>query len=786
MKPRKLACLFLALSPLPLAAQSQLFEAYEFNDAPGTLGKEFGSTLAVDGSTLLVADEEYTSQGVTQSGAVFVYERVGGSWTRTGELVEPDPQTFSFYGRALALHGDTAVVGTSSRDGAGAGNIEVGQAWIFERDASDPLVWALAAVLDSPSTLPQGRFGTAVDVHGDRVVVGSTPVGIQNKGSVYVYERDLGGPGAWGLAQTLQTSYPDNGFGQSVSLEGDVLAVGSFKLAQVNTGAAVVFEADASGVWSEHQVITETMGVSSLGTQVALQGDTLVVTDWFAMGNRGAVLFYERTPPGPGGTFQQVNQFVGPTSPNAGSLGSYFGTTLALSGDRVLVGAKEDFTGGLSMGSAYLFERKDGVFQPGPQLLASDPGYLDEFGFAVALTGSEALVGAPQGGPGATTPYFPDIDALALDSNAGVLYGQSLEQLIRIDPADGSASYVAPMGLTNVQGMAFDPGSDTLFGVNKNNGLMTIDRQDGRATVVGSLGGLDVISLAFDASTGWLYGATVNPPGTTLAELLRIDPIDASFVIVGPLEEGSSEVDCDGLAFDAESGLLYGAGLFGVRRIDPATAQAVTVGSLSKRTAMADRAGSALLTVPDESTATLEQLDVAGALVVAPIGVWGSTSTDDPGAVYVHTLPTIDTAYCDAGLSALGCLAELSSLGVASATASSGFSLVAEGVQGNKDGLFYFGTNGRQANPWGNGTSLQCVVPPVWRGGLLAGTGSNGQCNGFFDQDLNARWCPSCPKPNQNPGVGATVQAQLWYRDPNNPSNKTSSLSNAIEFTVAP
>ena len=37
----------------------------------------------------------------------------------------------------------------------------------------------------------------------------------------------------------------------------------------------------------------------------------------------------------------------------------------------------------------------------------------------------------------------------------------------------------------------------------------------------------------------------------------------------------------------------------------------------------------------------------------------------------------------------------------------------ASGVQGQKDGLFFFGTNGQQANPWGNGTSYQCVVPPV-------------------------------------------------------------------------
>ena len=112
--------------------------------------------------------------------------------------------------------------------------------------------------------------------------------------------------------------------------------------------------------------------------------------------------------------------------------------------------------------------------------------------------------------------------------------------------------------------------------------------------------------------------------------------------------------------------------------------------------------------------------------------------------------------------------------------------LSATNVEGVKDGLFFFGTGGRQAKPWGNGSSYQCVVPPVKRGGLLFGVGSNGACDGAFTQDLNALWCPTCPKPGHNPGAGTVVQAQLWYRDPWNSSNQTTSLSNAIEFTLGP
>ena len=140
-------------------------------------------------------------------------------------------------------------------------------------------------------------------------------------------------------------------------------------------------------------------------------------------------------------------------------------------------------------------------------------------------------------------------------------------------------------------------------------------------------------------------------------------------------------------------------------------------------------------------------------------------------------------AYCTAGTSSSGCTAQLAATGTASATAAAGFDLVAAGVEGGKDGLFFFGTNGRQANPWGNGTSYQCVVPPVKRAGLLNAVGTPGLCNGSFSQDLNALWTA---KPAKNPGAGSVVQAQLWYRDPFNTSNQTTSLSDALEFCVAP
>jgi hypothetical protein len=142
--------------------------------------------------------------------------------------------------------------------------------------------------------------------------------------------------------------------------------------------------------------------------------------------------------------------------------------------------------------------------------------------------------------------------------------------------------------------------------------------------------------------------------------------------------------------------------------------------------------------------------------------------------------------YCTAGTSASGCMGTVVAGGTPSATAPNGFTLTGLGIEGNKDAIFFWGTNGRQANPWGSSSSLQCVVPPAIRGGLLPLTGTTGQCDAAPSQDLNALWCPTCPRPQKNPGAGSTVNAQCWYRDPFSTSNQTTALSDGIEFVLCP
>jgi hypothetical protein len=140
--------------------------------------------------------------------------------------------------------------------------------------------------------------------------------------------------------------------------------------------------------------------------------------------------------------------------------------------------------------------------------------------------------------------------------------------------------------------------------------------------------------------------------------------------------------------------------------------------------------------------------------------------------------------YCTAGTTSSGCQALISAIGTSSATAATGFSVNATNVEGNKSGLLFYGVNGPKpaATSWGATSSFQCVQPPLKRAAVQDAGGTIGQCNGAFSTDLNARWTA---KPNHNPGAGARVDGQYWFRDPAGPVPDTA-LSDAVTWTVCP
>jgi hypothetical protein len=141
-------------------------------------------------------------------------------------------------------------------------------------------------------------------------------------------------------------------------------------------------------------------------------------------------------------------------------------------------------------------------------------------------------------------------------------------------------------------------------------------------------------------------------------------------------------------------------------------------------------------------------------------------------------------SYCTAGTTTNGCNATLSSSGTPSASGAGEFTLHATGVEGQKQGLFFYGLSGAQASPWGTSSSFLCVKAPTQRMATQSSGGTAGACNGSFASDWNAFIAANPSALGQPFALGDQVQVQAWFRDP--PSPKTTSLSNALTFVVCP
>ncbi|MCC6408664.1 MAG: PD40 domain-containing protein [Planctomycetes bacterium] len=143
--------------------------------------------------------------------------------------------------------------------------------------------------------------------------------------------------------------------------------------------------------------------------------------------------------------------------------------------------------------------------------------------------------------------------------------------------------------------------------------------------------------------------------------------------------------------------------------------------------------------------------------------------------------PTV-ASYCTAGTSSQGCTPTLSATGTPEAGASSGFTVSATGVDGQRNGLCFYGVSGPIAAPFANG--VLCVKPPLQRMSVQNSGGTAGACDGQIAFDWN-QYVASHPIAVGAPFVGGeTVWIQAWIRDPQTPFE--TALSDALWFQVCP
>ena len=362
----------------------------------------FGRAVAIDGDTIVIGAPFFSDNGGNNNykGRVFVYnlDSVSGEWSFTTQLASPGVNNDDFFGQSVDVD-DTA------------GRIVVGEPGdnivrIFERDAQGN--WS--HVSDLTPTLrmnhTSGRFGWDVALEGDRVVVGDpTEEDDSNNavGGVYAFERASNGN--WGQ-MTIQNLPQDTNarLGYTVSLDGDYFAVSAPLFDQVY----VYRYRSASSDWDRtSNVPINGISGSVFGFGLSLDGSDLAVGapdfDLSGGNDQGAAGILSGV-----GTWSQSATFNAPSNERASD--EAFGRSLSLEGDLLIVGrpslegemeSSTDLTrngfSGLDRGArsgAEVFRESGGNWS---RIRNFNPANNDvlHVGYDVGVSGAYMVIGAP-------------------------------------------------------------------------------------------------------------------------------------------------------------------------------------------------------------------------------------------------------------------------------------------------------------------------------------------------------------------------------------------------------
>lgn len=345
-------------------------------------------------------------------------------WT-TAALSPTDVLGSDRYGTSVCISGNLAIVGAGSDDVTGVGTDE-GSAYIYRFDGT---TWIEEVKLINPTpwARPTDRFGTSVAItstdHGDVAVVGAYLWDFVNEnqttqrssGVAYVYRKT---GATWFQTPEARLIPIDHAggdlFGLSVSIDGDLIGVGAqFNDDHgANSGSAYIFRY-AGGSWTQEAKLVPADGLpgDNFGIYIDVQegvvgkglDDAAVIGAWAdddAINgvDSGSAYVYRKTLK----TGWVIEQKL---TANDGAASDRFGTSVAISGNVVIVGAPfdDDPLGTTNVGSAYVFHRGVLNWTQVAKLSASDAAINDQFGYSVAVDADAAIVGAYLHDSGATS-----------------------------------------------------------------------------------------------------------------------------------------------------------------------------------------------------------------------------------------------------------------------------------------------------------------------------------------------------------------------------------------------
>ena len=421
-----------------------LFDETKITAADTAAYDQFGRSVSISGDWAIVG-AYYDDDAGNASGSAYVFKREGSAWVQHAKLTASDAAANDYFGYAVAISGDWAIVGAYYDDDGGSAS---GSAYIFKRDGSN---WIEHAKLTADDAAASDFFGSAVAISGEWAIVGAYQDDDAGNasGSAYVFKRE--GP-TWTQHAKLiagdAAAY--DYFGSAVSISGDWAIVGAYRddNAGSASGSAYIFK-HGDGTWPEYAKLTASDAAANdyFGSAVSISGDWAIVgayqeeDDYDDNGSGSAYVFKHD-----GSAWSQFAKLkAGDAAAN-----DHFGIAVSINGTAAVVSTSKPW--GAALNSVYLFRREDTTWHEQAKI---SPNYNDSipqdyFGNPISLSDEYAIVGA----------Y--GVDDKGIDSGSAYIYSISPvnltadpETIIKDESSTLSWSSINAEGLNIQPGIGF-------------------------------------------------------------------------------------------------------------------------------------------------------------------------------------------------------------------------------------------------------------------------------------------------------------------------------------------
>lgn len=258
-----------------LLFSSQAFGAYEEQivsaDDFENIVKNFGTSIDIYNDTAVVG-----SFGGSTS-FVATYKRVNNIWNKQYQLIPSDHNPYVGdeigygFGLSMSLENNTLLVGArSDADYVTQG----GAVYAFTR--SDE-TWTEVQKFTSDDLAPNDNFGSDISISGDTAIIGVRPgYPLDLAGYAYIFSKN---DGVWSQQQKITSSDAQIGsrFGEQVAISGDTIVISAFSANNQN-GVVYIFTQN-NGIWTEQQKLTasDSQNIRHFGKSVSIHNDTIVI-----------------------------------------------------------------------------------------------------------------------------------------------------------------------------------------------------------------------------------------------------------------------------------------------------------------------------------------------------------------------------------------------------------------------------------------------------------------------------------------------------------------------------